>query len=120
MIPGATFTNPIGLAIDLQRRCLYVSEFATNSHYIRKIDLDTDMVYIHCSSFIAGFKDGIGISAHFNTISDLDVDEQGFIYVADAGNHAIRRVTPDGHVTTIAGNGTASYRDGSGTYRSIH
>jgi len=112
----ATFTNPIGLAIDLQRRFLYVSEFAANSHYIRRIDLSTDMVTILCGSFIPGFQDGIGINARFNTISDIDVDEQGFIYVADAGNHAIRKVSPSGRVTTIAGNGTANYKDGSGTY----
>jgi hypothetical protein len=63
-----------------------------------------------------GFADGDGRAARFDTPSGLAIDEDGNLYVADTGNHAIRRVTPDGVVTTLAGDGTPGYQDGYGPY----
>jgi hypothetical protein len=60
----------------------------------------------------AGFRDGPGGSARFRTISGLAIDAGGSLYVADTGNNAIRRIAPDGNVSTIAGDGVAGYRDG--------
>src|SRR5690606_24340014 len=59
-----------------------------------------------------GFVDGTGSAARFHTPSGLAVDALGNLYVADTGNHAIRRVTPGGDVTTLAGDGTPGFRDG--------
>ena len=50
----------------------------------------------------AGFADGRGADARFNTPSGVAVDDEGVLYVADTANNAIRRVTPDGTVTTLA------------------
>ena len=49
-----------------------------------------------------GFEDGLGTAARFRTPSGIAVDAAGVAYVADTGNNAVRRVTRDGHVTTIA------------------
>jgi streptogramin lyase len=52
-----------------------------------------------------GWIDGVGPAARFSSPLGLCVDAQGVVYVADAFNHRIRRIAPDGTVTTIAGSG---------------
>lgn len=61
-----------------------------------------------------GFKSGKGAAASFNLISSLACDAAGNVWVSDNGNHAIRKVTPDGTVTTVAGTGSMGYKDGEG------
>jgi sugar lactone lactonase YvrE len=51
----------------------------------------------------AGSADGIGRAARFNNPNGVAVDSAGNVYVADSGNHTIRKVTPAGAVTTLAG-----------------
>ena len=67
-----------------------------------------------------GFADGTGAAARFHTPSALAVDGRGNLYVADTGNHAIRKVTPGGIVTTLAGDGTPGFRDGPGAQARFH
>lgn len=62
-----------------------------------------------------GFKDGMGTQAAFNWPSDLVRDTDGTLYVSDRFNHAIRKITPDGQVTTLAGNGVPGYDDSQGS-----
>lgn len=62
----------------------------------------------------AGYADGAGGNAKFYTPTGVAVDASGNVYVADLGNHKIRKVTPDGNVSTLAGS-TAGYLDGQGT-----
>jgi hypothetical protein len=59
-----------------------------------------------------GFADGIGPSAAFATPSHLSLSGDGALYVADTGNHAVRRIAPDGSVTTVAGDGHAGTGEG--------
>ncbi len=59
-----------------------------------------------------GFADGRGSAAAFDTPSHLALGADGTLYVADTGNHAIRRVTPEGEVSTLAGDGMPG--DGEG------
>lgn len=61
----------------------------------------------------AGFAEGKGTSAEFNEPIAVVADHQGNIYVADRNNHRIRRITPDGVVKTLAGNGEAGFADGT-------
>ena len=53
----------------------------------------------------SGFQDGTGKNALFNNPQDVAIDRSRNVYVADTDNHAIRKVTPSGVVTTIAGTG---------------
>jgi len=67
-------------------------------------------------SGVFGFKDGPPDRAQFSaTITALDTDSQGNVYVADAGNLRVRKISSDGFVTTLAGDGTAGSRNGLGT-----
>jgi sugar lactone lactonase YvrE len=52
-----------------------------------------------------GFADGVGAAAMFDSPSGIAIDGTGTIFVADTGNNAIRRVTPDGRVSTVATDG---------------
>jgi sugar lactone lactonase YvrE len=62
----------------------------------------------------AGFADGQGSSARFNSPRGIVAAPDGSIYVADSGNHTIRRITHDGLVTTVAGEaGVPGSNDGS-------
>ncbi|HAL23031.1 MAG TPA: gluconolaconase [Stenotrophomonas sp.] len=58
-----------------------------------------------------GRVDGAALQASFHTPSGIAADAQGNLYVADTGNHAIRRISADGQVTTLAG-GEQGYADG--------
>jgi len=60
-----------------------------------------------------GFVDGTGTAARFEEISAVALDNDGNVYAADAANNAIRKITPQGVVTTLAG-GTSGFVDGQG------
>jgi sugar lactone lactonase YvrE len=114
---NARFFGPQGLAFyaDAASSNLYVAD--TNNQLIRKVDLLTNTVStIAGSAGQAGSLDGSGTAARFNAPSDVAVDRNGNIYVADTENHAIRAVTPAGDVRTLAGlAGAAGAADGTGS-----
>ncbi|UJF31587.1 stalk domain-containing protein [Paenibacillus hexagrammi] len=62
-----------------------------------------------------GFLNGKASESFFNEPSAIAVDGNGNVYVADAGNHAIRKIDTKGQVTTLAGNGVMGNKDGKGT-----
>jgi gliding motility-associated-like protein len=62
----------------------------------------------------AGFNNGSAFSANFNQPTDVAVDRKGNVYVCDFGNHAIRKISTDGTVSTLAGNGKIGSRDDKG------
>ncbi len=62
-----------------------------------------------------GYRDGLGADAQFRYPSDVAADANGTVYVADTGNDRIRRITPDGNVTTVAGS-IYDYGDGRGPH----
>lgn len=62
----------------------------------------------------SGYADGPGGDALFDRPSTLAVDQDEVVYVTDELNKRIRKITPDGYVTTIAGNGTNAHVDGRG------
>jgi sugar lactone lactonase YvrE len=67
-----------------------------------------------------GYADGSGNEASFNEPSGIVVGRDGNIYVADFNNHRIRRITPAGLVTTVAGDGNQRNRDGVGRAASFN
>lgn len=62
-----------------------------------------------------GFVDGQGQQAKFNLIRGLAIDKNDTLYAADLSNHAIRKISPNGYVTTLAGNGSMGYVNAQGT-----
>ena len=63
----------------------------------------------------AGYADGQGSTALFNGPVAVSLDSFSNLYVGDMNNHMVRRITPDGVVTTLAGSGSAGFSDGTGT-----
>ncbi|MDW7692310.1 Ig-like domain-containing protein [Flammeovirgaceae bacterium SG7u.111] len=107
---SAMFKNPYSVAVHSSGQ-IYVAD--TYNNRIRKI-LPDGTVSTLAGNGDAGFKDGVGQSANFNSPSGVAVDELGNIYVADTGNNRIRKILPNGIVTTIAG-GEAGFADGVGS-----
>jgi sugar lactone lactonase YvrE len=106
----ARFSDLFGVAVG-GNGTAYVAD-AGESQRIRAIS--SSGVVFTVAGGEQGFADGPPATARFNTPSGLAIDSTGTIFVADTGNNAIRRITPDGHVTTLAGDGVAGYRDGPG------
>jgi sugar lactone lactonase YvrE len=99
---AATFYLPEGLAVDHAGN-VYVADCYNNM--IRKITPD-GVVSTLAGKAAKGSKDGKGKAASFSHPDGLAVDRSGNVYVADVANNKIRKITPDGVVTTIAGTGT--------------
>jgi sugar lactone lactonase YvrE len=97
---GARFNNPSGIAVDGAGN-VYVAD--TGNHTIRLITPSGVVSLLAGSAGTAGVADGRGGSAQFSSPQGVTADASGNVFVADTGNHAIRRVTPDGTVTTFAG-----------------
>ena len=108
---NASFWNPQELAVDSVGN-VYVAD--TGNHRIRKITPDGVVSTLAGSGSLA-FADGTGTNASFNFPNGLTIDVVGNLYVADTGNHRIRKITPDGVVSTLAGSGTNTFADGTGT-----
>ena len=78
---------------------------------IRKVTAD-GVVTTFAGSGIAGYADGTGTGAILNSPHELALDNSGNIYLVDQNNHMIRKITPAGVVTTLAGNGVRGFKDG--------
>jgi len=112
----ASFNNPTAITVDSIGN-VYVTDIY--NHKIRKIT-PAGLVSTLAGSGSSGFTNGIGASASFSYPNGIACDKQGNIYVADQGNHAIRKILPNGTVGTIAGNGAAGYYDTVGVYASFN
>lgn len=107
----ARFYQPSGLAMDGSGN-VYVAD--TTNHKIRKIT-SAGVVSTLAGTGISGFADGVGSAANFASPNGVAVDASGTVYVADTGNHRIRKITSAGVVSTLAGSGSAGFVDGSGS-----
>lgn len=108
----ALFAYPGGIAFDGAGN-LYIADH--NNHTIRKMSPSGQVTTLAGAATIPGSADGVGGSARFNGPAGVAVDSGGNVYVADAGNSTIRKITASGIVTTFAGvAGVAGSSDGPG------
>ena len=107
---GAEFRYPTSVAVDGSGN-VYVAD--VENYCIRKIT-PGGAVSTLAGSGTPGFADNTGAAAQFAFPEGIALDVFGNIYVADKNNHRIRKVTPGGVVSTLAGTGKPGYADGAG------
>lgn len=121
----AEINGPAGLAYSAAGQTLYFTEFAGNR--VRKATFRGGVMSVASDwivSIVAGdtsavigvpaLTNGMGTAARFDHPAGLALDETGSICIGDQSNHAIRRITQGGVVSTLAGSGSAGYADGTG------
>ncbi|MGA8147303.1 MAG: NHL repeat-containing protein [Gallionellaceae bacterium] len=112
--PEATahFGAPYAVATDTSGN-VYVADSGNNT--IRKITPSGVVSTLAGTPGVEGSADGSGAAASFNYPSGIAADSVGNVYVADSGNNIIRKITPTGVVSTLAGMpGVQGSADGSG------
>ncbi len=107
---NAEFNSPYGTGV-LPNGDLVIAD--DQLHVLRRVTL-AGVVTNFAGDGGAGTIDGPAASARFVQPRGVAVDAAGNVYVADLGSRRVRRVSFDGTVTTLAGDGTASFKDGSG------
>jgi sugar lactone lactonase YvrE len=119
---SAKFVDPVAVTVD-EAGNIYVLDGSSGvglstvlGNTVRKIALDGTVSTLAGTSGTAGSADGQGPAARFNYPEGIAVDGSGNIYVADTLNFTVRKVTPSGAVTTLAGMvGNSGSADGAGT-----
>lgn len=109
---SASFNNPHGIAIDALGNVYTADRW---SHLIRKITPEGMVSTLAGKSGISGSMDGDTSVALFNEPWGICVDKDGNVLVADTRNNKIRKISPEGIVSTLAGSGNFGSSDGFGT-----
>jgi len=115
---AARFRSPTGVAADSVGN-VYVADGDNNT--IRKITPAGVVATLAGTAGVSGSADGTGAAASFNYPASFATDSAGNVYVADANNNTIRKITPTGLVTTLAGTaGVSGSADGTGAAASFN
>ena len=116
---AAAFDFPSGIAVDGSDN-VYVAD--TNNNTIRKINPGGGVTTLAGTAGVVGWSDGTTSTASFNHPRGLAVDSGGNVFVADYTNNTIRKITPVGVVTTVAGThgATGLPFDGQGAAARFH
>ena len=112
---AARFGHPFGVAVDSSGN-VYVADSYNN--LIRKIT-PAGVVSTLAGSGGTGSANGTGTAASFFSPTGIAVDSSGNVYVAELANHLIRKITPAGVVSTLAGSGVSGNAYGTGTAASF-
>jgi hypothetical protein len=112
---AARFMGPYGITVD-SSGTVYVVE---SSAVVRKITTAGVVTTVAGTSGTNGFTNATGTAARFSVPFDIAVDGAGTLYVSDHGNHAVRKITAAGVVTTLAGSGSAGNTNATGTAASF-
>lgn len=104
---AAGLNSPMGIAFDASG-AMYVAD--TTTHSVRRVDTDGLMRTV-AGTGAAGFSGdgGKATAAQLNAPTRIAFDAAGNLYIADSENHRVRRVSPAGTITTVAGDGTPSF-----------
>ncbi|MGE0878254.1 MAG: prepilin-type N-terminal cleavage/methylation domain-containing protein [Acidimicrobiia bacterium] len=113
---AARFSGPMGLAVDTSGN-VFVADHGNNR--IRMIT-PTGVVTTFAGSGTIGWADGTGTAMNFNRPYDIAVAPSGDFYIADSDSQRIRKMTPAGVVTTVAGSGSVGSADGTGSAASFN
>ena len=109
---AAIFSSPFDVAVDSSGN-VFVADIGNS--VIRKITpAGVVSTFAGAVTATTGFANGSGTAASFSSPASVAVDSSDNVFVADTSNHAIRKITPAGIVSTIAGTGTSGYVDGVG------
>jgi hypothetical protein len=94
------------------------TDYNSGNSAIRRLTIGTWEVTTVAGGGAAGYQDGVGTNARFNYPSKVSMSsDDSFALIADSGNHRIRRLSlVTGDVSTVAGSGNCSLRDGVGTH----
>jgi len=104
---GALFDTPTALVLDAAGN-LYIAD--TGNNRIRKVGVDGNISTFAGTGNAASSGDGgPANSAALNDPEGLAIDTAGNIYVADTAGHRVRKIAPDGTITTVAGNGSGGF-----------
>lgn len=106
-----SFAFPNGVTTDLNNN-VYIADYQNN--VIKKI-APNGIVTLFAGNGLQLLKDGPALNASFTLPTEIVTDAAGNVYVADFGNQAIRKITPAGEVSTLAGNGSTGSQNGIGT-----
>ncbi|GAB3530447.1 hypothetical protein GCM10027443_11060 [Pontibacter brevis] len=104
---SAQLTIPSGIVLG-SNGIFYVTDF----HTIRTITADGTVRTL--AGGVSGYADGTGAEAQFSAPFNIARSPNGDLFVTDANNHKIRKITPNGTVSTLAGS-EAGYADGAGS-----
>ena len=112
---AASFRNPVDLVIDASDNIYVIDRLQPK---VRKIT-PAGVVSSFAGTGSEGFTDGAANVARFKAPQSITIDADGNLYVVDTGNNRIRKITPDGTVSTLAGSGNTGDADGNGTSASF-
>ena len=108
----ARLTWPRGMTVDVDDNIMIVDSFNNAIRTVAK----SGAIHTMAGNGEKGFVDGQGANARFSEPVDIVLAPNGDFLVSDWGNHAIRRVTPQGCVSTLAGCGRPGFGDGQGIF----
>jgi uncharacterized protein YjiK len=103
----ATVSSPWGIAVDSMDN-LYIAD--TGNRRIRKVDANGNITTVAGGGY--GGDGGLATEADLGSPSGVAVDGAGNIFIADSWNHRVRKVDPNGIITTIAGSGLGGFGNG--------
>ncbi|MDK1347686.1 RICIN domain-containing protein [Streptomyces sp. 378] len=111
---SAQLNRPIGVAVDSAGVVYIVDQ---RNHRVRKVTADgkiSTFAGMSSAGFHGGFggDGGLATSAELRNPQGVAVDGAGDVYIADTGNHRVRKVTGDGKISTFAGSGPAGFNGG--------
>ena len=115
-LTNGPFDNPTGVAVDASGN-IYVANYLTNTIALVTAAGTTTTF---AGSGVQGYNDGSALTATFYFPNNVAVDAGKNVYVSDGVNNVIRKITPAGMVTTLAGSGIAGAIDSTGTAASFN